>query len=361
MLSLFFATALQIHAEDFPAWSGRFEQHFFHLPSPYADGKDNRRVRIGNSEPLGSGLDFAWANGLSWNWELELSDRTVQWEELTLNGESSNYFAWELGLFKEPLGLDGVTSSRFIAMTERNFVATLTKSDNTGFMLSHSSPSWNAAFGVFGKVMNGGLANGDNALSGRVVWRPWREGDGQKVFHLGLSASARQTQDGTVRWDSTGGPTILPTLVDSGILLVDRLSQQNAEISWASGSFSTSAECSTVALDGGDGGNAYAWSCQAAWIFTGEHRQYRTSNGSFGKVVPLNPWSASGLGAWELICRTDRLKLPSQGQDSGCARQGMALTCWLESNVHLQLGWDRIVADGDAAFEAWTLRLAYDW
>jgi hypothetical protein len=39
----------------------------------------------------------------------------------------------------------------------------------------------------------------------------------------------------------------------------------------------------------------------------------------------------------------------------------MALTCWLESNVHLQLGWDRIVADGDAAFEAWTLRLAYDW
>ena len=164
-----------------------------------------------------------------------------------------------------------------------------------------------------------------------------------------------------MQWDSTGGPSILPDLLDSGILIADSISLLNAELSWANGPFSTSAECATVALDGGDGGNAYAWSCQAAWILTGEYRQYRTSNGSFGRVIPYDPWSSSGLGAWEIISRMDRLRFPNQSQSSGCARQGLALTCWLESNLHLQIGWDRIVAGDDEDLEAWTMRLAYDW
>ena len=84
---------------------------------------------------------------------------------------------------------------------------------------------------------------------------------------------------------------------------------------------------------------------QASYFLTGEHRPYKTSNGTFDKVKPLkNYGKEGGPGAWELAARYSYLNLNDAGVDGGRLRDlTLGLNWYL--NPNLRIMWNYIFAD----------------
>ena len=334
-----------------PDFGGRFEHHVFHFPGVMENDSKLRRFRFDR--------EGRWSGNFGYELELEFSDG-AKIENGNVHWRHPQGVKVQAGLFKEPLGHDTFTSSRFMTFTERNIVSDLTPSDNTGVMAEYGDSALTWQLGVFGKVAHGGLANKEDALTGRLVWRPWYQDSGQ-LLHLGLSTSFRNPQYNEVSWGVDGGPSVMEDLVDTGVLSADALRCVGTEVAWMDGRWSLLAETMTVSLQGGDGGLAQGWSLQGSCFLTGEHRGYKVSNGTFGRTHPFSSFLENGNGAVEFAARTERVLFPSASISEGIGVSTLALNWWLTPYWRIQTGWDHVQPVGDTALQAWTVRVACDW
>src|SRR5262249_18558177 len=100
------------------------------------------------------------------------------------------------GQFKEPYGLEQITSANYIPVMERSLMNAFVPGYNAGLMVFDQAAgermTW--AVGVFRSGNdNGEISKGDGewALTGRVTGLPVVAHEGRDYVHLGLSASHR--------------------------------------------------------------------------------------------------------------------------------------------------------------------------
>ena len=317
-------------------------------------GTEVRRVRLGAKGEFAEGLkykaEFEFAGGSA-----ALADVYGQWTDGPLG-------QWKLGHFKEPFGLEELTSSRFITFLERSLVAdAFAPSRNAGLMVSDASDSVTWAAGVFRKTDKTGKST-DQAWSatGRVVWRPWYEDDGASLLHFGAAVSFRNP-DGDASFAVRPENHFLPDFVD-GSTMVDDYVLLGLEAALQEGPFHASVEVVQADLNATAGGSPSTTgaSAQAGWFVTGEHRGYKTSSGAWSRVHPKSNAFEGGVGAWELAARASTLDLGDLGQPD-LDTVGVALNGYLTS--HVRVMFDVLQADlqGADSTTIVAFRFAFDF
>ena len=223
------------------------------------------------------------------------------------------------GHFKEPIGLEELTSSRFITFMKRSYATeTFAPARNFGVMAYDSvDPCDNASWFV-GTFRNNsddsptGIATsrddrGDWTADARFAWLPYYDepSDGRYLVHLGGSYSYRNSLEPaefeTVGYVGNQGPIGVGALADSRTW-----NQIGAEFAVVWGAFSVQSEYFQAFVASGEQYNgAYV---QTSYFLTGENRGYEKEAKAFYRVTPFEPafWvdtcrgACCGRGAWEL-------------------------------------------------------------
>ncbi len=180
--------------------------------------------------------------------------------------------------------------------------------------------NWSASAAVQGDSLNNadnlsGGANGDEstAISGRFTFAPIFETspEGTTLVHLGLSARQRDRGgDGAFQYRTRPFNGRGDRLVSS-TALGDSDTTLGAELALQWGAFGLQAEYATLEGDsiGGVDFESDGYYVDVYWSLTGESRNYRGNQGSFGAIAPRNPLGNGGLGHWMLSARYDYLDL----------------------------------------------------
>jgi phosphate-selective porin OprO/OprP len=190
--------------------------------------------------------------------------------------------------------------------------------------------NWHVSAALQGDSMNNADSNfaldESTAVSGRFTFAPIFETspEGVTLVHLGVTARQRESNDDAAiryrtrplngrgtRWIDAGAG--LPGGSDTSL---------GAELALQRGPFGLQAEYHT--LDGETtGGVDYEFDgyyVDLYWSLTGESRNYRGNQGSFGAIAPARPMGAEGgLGHWMLSARYDYVDLsdPAGGASRG--------------------------------------------
>lgn len=230
----------------------------------------------------------------------------------------------QIGHFKEPLGLEIMTSGKYITFMERSLTSGADPARNTGLMVSgkNGRKSMTYAGGIFrdtDKFGSGG-GNGHYAFTGRVTGLPMTNKDHTQMIHVGAAASYRAMDGGSVRFRPRPESHLSPRYLDTGAIAAD--SEVLFGLEWASvhGPFSTQVEYVNLDVNGTGAGPSPTFSTyygQVSWFATGESRAYNAKKGAFGRVKPNSPWGKGGKGAWEFALRYSHIDLDDDGVAGG--------------------------------------------
>jgi len=322
------------------------------------DGHEFRRLRLGVTG------DFT--SEVSYRAELDFAGGSAAVTDVYLKYTGCSFGDWKLGHFKEPFGIEELTSSRFITFIERDTVSeAFAPSRNVGLGLANSTDSMNWGVGAFresdktGKTMNEAYS-----ATGRFVYRPWFEDGGKRLLHLGLAASWRNP-DGEVVYEAAPENHFIPVYFETPALEADSTTLLGVELAVQQGAFHGQFEWQTAdnsAPDGGTDTSLDGMSLQAGWFITGESRGYKTDEGVWDRVKPTsNAGSDGGIGAWEVAVRFSTLDLTEGGATDDLNVISAALNWYL--NDYTRLMFDVIKPELDAADDLtiFALRAAFDF
>ncbi len=301
-----------------------------------------RRARIA----VTSQLDKRWKGKLQINFDgsakAKIKDAYIQ-----RKGES---VTMTIGQHKEPMGLEELTSSKYISTIERAMVTdAFAPSRNIGISFKGGNKTFGWRAGLF--------SDGDDALNGnrqlyavtgRLVFTPVHAP--ARVLHLGLGYSRRDLGSNGYQFKERAEVHTADKIVTSYALSsADSLRITNLEAAMVMGPFSLQGEYYTASVDSADtspGADFSGYYVLGSWFITGESRPYK--QGRFGRVKPR-----SGAGAWELVARYSVL----DGIDNNGGRKGTNAT--LGVNYYLDRSMRLMVNYIDTRLDAPTA-LAYD-
>ncbi len=287
--------------------------------------------------------------------------------------------ALTIGHFKEPFGLEELTSSRYITFMERSLASTLVPGRNLGAAITGAFAEKRATYaaGIFRPDQGdpGDItADSGYAATGRLTWAPIYQDNGRRVVHLGAAYSWRNTGDDTVRYRQRPEFHLFDTrFTDTGAFVADDVQLAGAEFAWVEGPFSLQSEYIGAVADVAGGGTAClsGFYVQASYFLTGEHRNYKLGSGAFDRIKVLRPYGIDGgWGAWEVAARYSYVDL----DDAAVAGAGLGandvqamslgLNWYLNSNVRLMWNYIHNCIDGatdDASVDIFAMRVQFDW
>jgi phosphate-selective porin OprO/OprP len=234
----------------------------------------------------------------------------------------------QAGHFKEPIGLELLTSGRYLTFIERaSPIEALAPERNTGLMLANQAfderLTW--AVGTFTDVGDSasGTLDSDFRVDGRISGLPWYdpEAKGSRYLHLGVSGSYIKPQNESAQYRSRPEAHLAPRFVDTGLFTADNAYLFGAEAALVYGPFSLQGEYLQTWVDrpAADTASLQGYYVFGSWFLTGEHRAYRRSDGTFDRLRPKQNFSftGGGLGAWEVAARYSHLDLDDSGIQGG--------------------------------------------
>ena len=354
------------------------------IPAPNGvegrDATDFRRARLRADGTIYQTIDYVveydFVNSVNDNQGLQPGTAA---NVINVTAPTDGYFTFKetpivgnvkVGLQKEPIGMEHLTSSRYLDFMERSFNQdAYTGPNNNGFSLGASAFNnfgedsrgmWQT--GVFKNSVNPfayAADDGAYAFTSRLVYLLWDEDDGRQLLHVGGSYSHRDPLDNSRRIRSRGslrnGPGALnPIFADSGTFLTSTEDLYAAEMAMVLGSFQLQSEfiASTNANATNGGGNhgtyfTNGYYVMASYFLTGEHRAYDKKAGVFGRVIPFrnSRWcpedcSESGWGAWQILARYSSLDLNDSGITGGKVEDYTAGVNWfLNPNLKIQANY----------------------
>ncbi|RME90291.1 MAG: porin [Verrucomicrobia bacterium] len=274
----------------------------------------------------------------------------------------------KLGHFKEPMGLNELTSSKYITFMERATpVEAFAPSRNLGVAVGDAvgqeRMTW--SLGAFTDVrMEAGdhdaTLSGDYRITGRLTALPWYDeaSGGARLLHVGLSGSFVDPENDTVRYRSRPEAHLAPRLVDTGGIAADHSYLLGAEAALVLGPLSLQGEYlqSWVETPAGRDPSFFGAYGQVSYFLTGEHRVYDRGKAEFGRVKPKANFSphGGGWGAWEAAVRYSYLDLNDAGVNGGRLSDVSAgLNWYLNPNMRIMFNYvfadagDRGTADGE--------------
>ncbi len=305
-----------------------------------------------------------------------VTDLWVNFKEVPMIGNL------KVGNFKDPIGMEHMTSSRFLEFLERSPIQDLyTGPFNNGFTPGIQAwDTWDEENGTWAtgffknatNIFSNGMGDGEYNWTSRVTYTPIYEDEGEYLVHLGVSGSIRQPNNNfdptqpSLRYRSrpslrNGAPSGLnPNFVDTGNFFTTQQDMLGLELAGNYGSFSFQSELmnswtqNTVPtvgpLAGVNVGTGYVktWYVEGLYFLTGEHREYERKQGVFGRVKPHDNFHwRNGIGAWQVGARYTRTDLRDTGIDGGQLQDvTLGLNWFLNPNMKIQTNY--VWADGDA-------------
>jgi len=271
-------------------------------------GTEIRRTRLFASGTIRRYWDFKTQFDFAPGDEVEVKDAYVRFTGFDPTRVT-------LGHFKEPFGIENLTSSKYITFMERGLPDVFTPGRNLGLAAHTKGPlgergEWTAAAGVFGEGFD---ARGDDATEGygaggRLTLAPVAEKT--RVAHLGAAFSWRTPdEEDMLRFRQRPESHVTNVrLVDTGTFRADDFLRVGAEAAGAYGPFSLQGEYMWVGVDSGTAGDPtfQGWYVYGSYFPTGESRPY--GGGRFGRLRPHSNFPG-GPGAWELGVRFSSLDL----------------------------------------------------
>ncbi|MGQ0615344.1 MAG: OprO/OprP family phosphate-selective porin [Planctomycetaceae bacterium] len=243
-----------------------------------------------------------------------------------------------VGHFKEPMGLEELTSSRYLTFMERSpIINAVAPAFNTGVMLHDAALeerlTW--AVGVFRQTSEPGGGtdeDGAHALALRVTGLIVQDKERNLLVHLGVSFSLRDPSGGRTRLRARPSVATGPRVVDTGNISNDTNFALGFEFAMVYGAFSVQAEYLMAEFDTAGDPSVGGFYVMASFWLTGESRPYEASKGTFGRVLPKgNFHDGSGRwGAWEVAVR-----LTSMDFNDGSVAGGELIDVVVGLNWHL--------------------------
>ena len=313
------------------------------------DGVEMRRARLGVSGVIGGNIEFKT--------EYDFSGGDADFKDAWLGLKDAAFLGrLRIGHQKEPMGLETLTSSKFISFLERSFTSALTPSRNTGILSSHLLGEENLgtfSIGYF-KDTDGSANSQDDenklhnedqsSVTSRITYLPIFEHDGNTLLHVGVSASTRDTTAGMVSYDSDSLTHLGEDLVSASVA-ADRVDLFGVEAAWVQGPYSLQGEVVTSTID--DDKEVSAWYLQGSYFITGESRTYKRSSGSFTTVKPLNNYGEDGKGAVELAIRFQEIDLEAMAPGENAEALSIGVNWHLNPNARVK--FNAISASPDTA------------
>lgn len=245
------------------------------------------------------------------------------------------------GNFKEPFGMEELTSSKYITFMERSMASnTFAPSRNVGLGFNTygkvmNEGGWSATVGYFGHGIDDD-DDGDESYGyvGRATFAPIATTT--RVLHVGGSVEHRKWK-GLVsshrsyrlraRPENHIGST---RIVDTDEFKVDDLTTWGFDTAAVYGPFSVQGEyfhqnVNSVAFGDLDFDGWYAY---MSYFLTGESRVYDAKKGLFKRTKPNSIVGKGGYGAWELAARYSAINL-----NDGAINGGRA------ENITLGVNW----------------------
>lgn len=294
-----------------------------------------------------------------------------------------------VGHFRQPIGMEALTSVREMPFLERPLLQALMPFRQMGAMLYDPTLDDNVTWAL-GLYRYPADAFGDNSGDSGGISFATRETaifggatDDDALLHVGVDYSyinssydrfAYFTQP-EVAINPVTGPlvntdlTTVPPFVDTRIIHASHGNLFGLEAGTRTGSLWTQAEMYVVTLDQSRDSNVTFWGAyiQAGYILTGEVRPYNKANGVFGRVTPRSPVKrGGGLGAWELAARLSTIDLNDNNIAGGRLTDLTAgLNWYLNARTKFQLNYIHAFLNrqpvGDSDADVLALRAQLDF
>lgn len=226
-----------------------------------------------------------------------------------------------IGQFKEPFGLETLTSDLHTTFMERALPVAFAPDRNIGLAVATygNSPlgAYTASIGGFGSG-TGTASTDDEAkdVTARLTLAPFSEG--REILHFGVAGSHRipDSATDTFRFSSRAENRLSSSqAVDTGaIASVDNVDLLGLEAAGVYGPFSMQGEYMIAEVNRGAGlanQTFDTYYVEASYFLTGESRNYVAKQGKFDRVKPkwaFNP-SEGAWGAWQVSTRYSALDL----------------------------------------------------
>ncbi len=319
-----------------------------------ASQSEIRRARIA----VTSQLNEAWKAKLQVDYndarkEASLKDAYIQ--------HKGNGVTWTLGKHHEPMGLEELTSSKYISTIERSMVTdAFAPSRSIGVSARGSHGDWLWQGGVFKAGEDASNSKNETyAFTGRLVYTPVnKQGD---LIHLGLAVSQRDLGGNAYQFKERAEVHTADKIVTSAAIDADSMTIVGLEAATVQGPWSLQAEYydASVSAQTGPDGAFSGYYLLGSYFLTGESRPYK--HGAFDKVHPNSP-----DGAWELVAKYSVL----DGQDNGTGVKGknatLGVNYYLNASMRFMADYIRTDLSSPQALaqdsgNALSLRFQYIW
>lgn len=255
----------------------------------------------------------------------------------------------KFGHFKEPFGLERLTSSKDDSFAEEAVASALGISRNLGVQVSNSAFDQRLAWavGVFEETLNLDTRTEGNegiSITGRISGLPLLNEKGDRYLHLGLSASHRNINEfAKASRAETHASNVLAIV---SFPETDTVNLLGSEIAYTRGPLHLSGEFNLAFIHsdrGYDDADLSGFYAQAGYFLTGEHRRYKMGSGFFDKVIPKNNFTwkeGGGKGAWEVVTRYSHLDLEDNMYTGGELNDiSLGLNWYLNPNMRVILNY----------------------
>jgi phosphate-selective porin OprO and OprP len=281
-------------------------------------------------------------------------------DDAYLNARFLPQFQVQIGKYKSPVGLERLQSTADLLFVETGFATQLTPNYDFGAMIHNDyfNKPFGYAVGIFNGAADSASIDQDvndegKDVEGRLFAQPFLKTDFEPLRQLGFGAG------GSV--GTHAGP--LPSYKTPGLQTffsyatnVTASGQQyrvdpQAYYYWGSfgleGEYILSRQTVRSAASGTTPLNNIAWQVEASYLLTGEPNSFKATSAK--RVIPLHPFGAGGLGAFEIVGRVqqltmDRLALARYGTATSARAEtawGVGLNWYLNANVKLNLDYEQ--------------------
>ncbi len=281
-------------------------------------GTEIRRARFYNKGDLYDGsisykLQFDFAGG-----EADLKDAYMAVPEIPIVG------TFKVGHYKEPFGLEYLTSSKYITFMERSLTQAFVPGRNAGASFSNATSNkklrWSA--GIFKITDDFGtssrLTDDQYDLVGRLSLTPIYKGDGRTLLHVGVAGRYQNPVKDEIAMGFGPAAHLADDFMRIEMDAVEENFYSAGELALVTGPFSFQGEftMNNPTMSDGRKYTNMAYYVMASFFLTGEHRNYDLGDGAFGRVSPHQDFhpQKKGMGALELTAR-----FASAGPDDGIA------------------------------------------
>ncbi len=324
------------------------------------DGTEMRRARLFVQGKL-------WE---AWNYKLQydfvntgsagIADAYIQYAGLP----------WKItvGHFKEPFGLQNMTSSKYSTLIERGLPNVFSPGRGIGIGASRGGNNWSFNAGLFGEGIDGASGDEDEgfALTGRATYAPIL--NDKQHLHLGASASYRDSGSiDTISFSERPESHVTNVReVSTGSINADSNLRTVAEAAYTYGPFSLQSEYYYVDIDRDSSTlsdlDFSGYYLEGSWFLTDDVRSYIANKGEYGKIKPKSIVGKGGIGAWQLAMRFSSVDLNDADITGGDAQNfSLGLNWFATNNIRMSANYINVLdvnggaGDGDEP-EAFQMR-----